>query len=60
MKKISIKQQISQYKQFLAATTPLSEALFGEVEDDTVPSNDDLQTRRISVETDASVCERCI
>jgi hypothetical protein len=60
VKKITIKRQISQYKQFLAATTPLSEALFGEAEDDTVPTNADLQTRRIPVEDDASASGRLI
>ncbi|CAM2181983.1 hypothetical protein PSAC2689_40304 [Paraburkholderia sacchari] len=41
MKKISIKRQISQYKKFLASTTPISEALFGKDEDDTVLINAD-------------------
>jgi hypothetical protein len=59
VKKITIKRQISRYKQFLAATTPLSEAFFGEAEDDTAPTNADFQTRRILVETDDASASSC-
>jgi hypothetical protein len=56
MKTTSLKRQISQYKKFLAATTPVFEALFEEAEGDAVSANADLPMRRVPVEADVRPC----